>query len=85
MSYEKAMRHVRNRRKGRNLYLGFDTGMHFKAARASPYLEALLNVREWFPQRHHGSHDRKQHTRECIREAIKEARLQEEFLRMASK
>lgn len=79
MSYAKAMKHSRNLRKcrkqGRN-YLGFDTGSgRWPAARSNPYLAALLNVREWFRLRNWGDAATRTYTRECIREALQEARL----------
>lgn len=78
MSYEKAMKHTRNVRKVRkqaNMYMGFDTGSgRWPAGRSNPYLAAILNIREWFPLRHEGDAAARQHTRECIKEQIQDAR-----------
>jgi len=74
MSYEKAMKHWKNPKKGKAQYMGFDTGSGFKSVRSNPYLDAILNVRAWFKERNEGSHLQRVHTRECIREAVADAR-----------
>ncbi len=79
MSYEKAMRHTRNVkkcRKQRNNYMGFDTGSgKWPSARSNPYLARILEINDWFKFRNIGSTEDKKHTRECIREAIADARV----------
>lgn len=77
MSYDKAMRHVRNPKKGRSQYMGFDTGSSWPNVRRNPYMAALLEVREWFKTRHVGD---RQFNRECIKEAIQECRRQQRIL-----
>ena len=78
MSYEKAMRHSRNVKKVKKqakMYMGFDAGSgHWPSARSNPYLAAVLNIRDWFPQRNNGDAKERQHTRECIKEQIQDAR-----------
>lgn len=78
MSYEKAMKHTRNIRKCRkqsNNYMGFDTGSgKWPSARSNPYLARILEIREWFKLRNKGSAETRKHKRECIREAICDAR-----------
>ncbi len=67
MSYEKAMKHARhpNLRKGRNQYMGFDTGISYR--KIEPWLQDLIEIGRWFKERHNGN---SQYVRECIREAI---------------
>lgn len=73
MSYEKAMRHHRNRRKGRRMYLGFDTSEPGEPPLTpiSDKLHRLIEIHRWFHDRRNGD---KQYKRECIREAIKTVR-----------
>lgn len=86
MSYEKAMKHsanVRKCRKQSGMYMGFDAGTgSWPNPRRNPYIAALLEVREWFSNRHSGD---KQHNRECIREAIAECRKQASIMQLAEK
>lgn len=77
MSYDKAMRHARNKKKGRNQFMGFDTGSNWPNVRRNPYMAALLEVREWFKTRHVGD---REFNRECIKEAIQECRRQQLIL-----
>jgi hypothetical protein len=67
MSYEKAMKHARhpNLKKGRNQYMGFDTGiLHSKTPEI---LHKWIEIGRWFKDRHD---EDSQYNRECIREAI---------------
>ena len=78
VSYEKAMKHARNvqkvRKQGR-MYMGFDTGSgSWPSIRSHPYWAAAMHVRDWYKDRNKGSCDERRHTRECIREAVFEAR-----------
>lgn len=81
MSYEKAMKHsanVRKCKKQSRQYMGFDAGTGFwPNPRRNPYMAALLEVREWFRDRHRGN---AQYNRECIREAIAECRRQKQLM-----
>ncbi|MND11817.1 hypothetical protein D3C87_616500 [compost metagenome] len=73
MSYEKARRHsIRKSRKQANNHFGFDTGSRWPNVRRSAYMEAILEIRQWFASRHDGN---KQYNRECIREAIERCRV----------
>lgn len=68
MSYEKAMKHARhpNLKKGRNQYMGFDTGItHTKP---QPQLQDLIEIGRWFKDRHVNGNFK--YVRECIIEAI---------------
>jgi len=57
------------------MYFGFDTGSgKWPSGRSSPYLAALLDVRDWYKLRNDGDLSKRTHTRECIREAIATAR-----------
>lgn len=57
MSYEKAMRHARNRRKGRNMYLGFDTGSgQWPSVYAGP-MGCFARLNDEFKRRHRGDRD----------------------------
>jgi len=78
MSYSKAMKHARNVRKSRQqgrMYFGFDTGSgRWPGIRGTPLGRARDDVRNWFKDRHHPDPSRRQHIRECIREAVQEVR-----------
>lgn len=79
MSYEKAMKHSRNvvkcRKQSRN-YFGLDAGSgRWPSGYGNPKLRPLLDIRNWFPIRNDGDAAYKAHTRECIREAIADARM----------
>jgi len=75
MSYDKAMKHSRNVRKTRkqaNNYMGFDTGTgRWPNPRRNPEVAAMIEVRDWFRQRHFGD---KAYNRECIAQAIETLR-----------
>lgn len=79
MSYEKAMKHNRNvvkcRKQSRN-YFGFNTASgRWPSGYGNPNLRPLLDIRNWFPIRNNGDGAYKKHLRECIREAIEDARI----------
>lgn len=79
MSYEKAMKHNRNvvkcRKQSRN-YLGFNTASgRWPSGYGNQNLRPLLNIRDWFPIRNNGDGAYKKRLRECIREAIEDARI----------
>jgi hypothetical protein len=67
MSYAKAVKHRPHRL---NIGHTFNTGSgHWPSPWANPKIAPLLWIREWWPRRHN------QHTRECIREKIAEAKM----------
>ena len=78
MSYRKAMKHARNVHKCRKqarMHFGFDSSAGpTPAARANPLLSALIDVREWFRDRHHEHPLGAAYVRECIRERIADLR-----------
>ena len=50
------------------MYFGFDVSTErTPASRANPYIEAIINIREWFKDRHRGD---AKYNRECVREQI---------------
>jgi hypothetical protein len=67
MSYDKAMKHARhpNLRKGRNQYMGFDTGVSH--SKTPQILHDWIEIGRWFKDRHIGD---SQYNRGCIKEAI---------------
>ena len=74
MSYEKAMKHWKNPRKGKPQYMGFNTGISPKESLVQRQrIGHLIRITEWFRDRHEG-HPDKQYVRECIREEIQEFR-----------
>ncbi len=71
MSYEKAMKHWRNPRKGKPQYMGFES-CSGKSVRSNPYMCAIISIQDWWKSRHEGN---SAYNRECIREQVAEARL----------
>ena len=71
MSYEKAMRHWRNPRKGRKMFMGFDNGSKPESRGARAATVTMLNIRRWFHERHEGDY---KYNCECIKFELQKLR-----------
>ncbi len=82
MSYAKAMKHAHNVRKCRKqgkMHFGFNcSDTPWPSGWGNPSIRPLLEIQTWFPMRNDGDAAKRQHNRECIREAIMEARKTKE-------
>ncbi len=75
MSYAQAMKWGRTHHKGTHQPVIMSTGSGpWPSGWSNPLVRPLLEIRLWYPRRNDGDKAERQHTRECLRESIADAK-----------